>query len=710
MAKRRKKKNLVLNKYRLGLSMTILWSLFFFSLYFAEGSPVLMFLRTYASIAFGEVGLYVFFALCFFVGIVIIAKWYLMKLIMRQFMLMMFLISAVINFPIIDGDLNKYETLWWYISRPIIALLQVMFGHKAIATKAFIIILLVLAVVWILYSFNFSFPKISLQTETKPKKKAVAKKSRTQEYEEEEEEEEEEKPNFGQPVSRSLIKSLIKNKLENKIQEKEKVREKKIRPMINFSWEKPTFSVNTIELSPDQTVTIDESFLMEKAKALQNKLMEFNVPIMIEWFDIGPSIVQIRIKPDEGIRLSMIEWLSNDISLSLKSKSVRIIAPIPGTDCVGIQLPNPKPVMVRLWDILGSKEFTNEMKKSDNNLSLGKAIDGSVIIKTLESMPHLLVAGATGSGKSVWVNDFILSLMFQNTPSELKFLMVDPKQVELELYAGLPYLLAPIVFEPEKALKLLKRTEHEMERRYGVLKEMRVKNIDEYNRKTSTEKMFRIVFVIDELASMMLSKAKRDVENCITHISAKARAVGIHLVIATQRPSVDVITGLIKANIPTRIAFGTVSEIDSRTILGRKWAETLLGKWDMLYTDPTTKSPTRIQAPFVSTEEIEKVVMTLKTKYMGGLTEEDIYNQEIVNLLENKLEAGNQLFSGWGNDDDELVEQAIQVISQTRKASATLLQRKLGVGFARAARIMDILEERGAIGPQDGAKQRDIFI
>ena len=625
-------------------------------------------------------------------------------------MIMMVIVSAVINFPIIDGDIGKYEQYGGYISWPVLALLQVLFGHKALATKSFIIILLILSVVRILYSLNISLPKISLKTEEKPKNTAKSKTSKYVEEEEEEEEEEEKKHDFGQPVSRSLIKSLIKEKLEHKIAEKEQIKEKKLKPTINFSGEKPTFSTTCLESNADQTVTIDETFLMEKAKALQNKLMEFNVPIMIEWFDIWPSIVQIRIKPDEGIRLATIESLSNDISLSLKSKSVRIVAPIPGTDCVGIQLPNPKPIMVRLGDVLWSSEFTNDMKKSDNNLSLGKTIDGSIVIKTLESMPHLLVAWATGSGKSVGVNDFILSLMYQNTPSELKFLMVDPKQVELELYEWLPYLLAPIVFEPEKALKLLKRTEHEMERRYGILKEQRVKNIDEYNQKVTGEKMFRIVFVVDELASMMLSKAKRDVENCITHISAKARAVGIHLIIATQRPSVDVITGLIKANIPTRIAFGTVSEIDSRTIIGRKWAETLLGKWDMLYTDPSTKSPIRIQAPFISTEEIEKIVMTLKTKYMGGLTEEDIYNQEIVGLLENKLESGEQLFSWWGNDDDELVEKAIQVISQTRKASATLLQRKLGVGFARAARIMDILEEKWVIGPQDGAKPRDIFI
>jgi len=391
---------------------------------------------------------------------------------------------------------------------------------------------------------------------------------------------------------------------------------------------------------------------MEKAKALQDKLLEFNVPITIEWFDIGPSIVQIRIKPDSGIRIATLESLTHDIALSLKSKSLRIVAPIPGTDCVGIQLPNPKPMMVRLWDVLSNPDFAADMKKSDNNLSLGKAIDGSIVTKTLESMPHLLVAWATGSGKSVGVNDFILSLMYQNTPSELKFLMVDPKQVELELYSGLPYMLAPIVFESDKALKLLKWTVQEMENRYSLLREKRVKNITEYNSKIIGEKMFRIVFVIDELADMMMGGNKKDVEICITRIAQKARAVWIHLIVATQRPSVNVITGLIKANIPTRIAFWVVSEIDSRTILGRQGAETLLGKWDMLYIDPSTKFPVRIQAPYVTTEEIEKVVMTLKNKYMEGINEEDIYNQEIVNMLENKMEVGDALFS-WGDAGNE---------------------------------------------------------
>ena len=396
--------------------------------------------------------------------------------------------------------------------------------------------------------------------------------------------------------------------------------------------------------------------------------------------------MQIKIKPEEGIKISAIEGLSNDIKLSLKSKSLRIIAPIPGTDMIGIQIPNPKASMVRLGDIIGTEEFSMQMKKNSTNLSLGKGIDGSVQVKALESMPHLLVAGATGSGKSVGINDFIVSLMFQNTPAELKFLMVDPKQVELEMYSGLPYLLAPIVYDSGKAIKLLQWTVEEMEKRYSTLKDQRVRNLDEYNQKMEAEgqeKMYRIVFIIDEMADMMLSSSanRKEVENCINRLAAKARAVGIHLILATQRPSVNVITGLIKANIPTRIAFGVVSEVDSRTILGRKGAEDLVGKGDMLYMDPSTKFPIRIQAPFVSTEEIERVVSQLRNKYMQNLTEEDIYHPEIIAALESKVETARGVLSsgGEGGNDEDLINQAIQVIAETRKASATLLQRKLNV-------------------------------
>ncbi|HKL43902.1 MAG TPA: DNA translocase FtsK [Candidatus Absconditabacterales bacterium] len=710
---RRKKKTLILNKYKLGVAMFILGGLYFFSLYLAKGSPIFEILTNYASVVFGEIGLNIFFGLCMLVGILIISKGYLMNLLIKQFLVVMILVSGIINFPIIDGDTNKYESFGGYISWPLIELLNAMFGAQATAVKSFVVILFVGSVVRVLYTFNFSIPKINVKLERYKRSKAK-KTSRTSRSERDTtnaiaKKINQTKQDFGtqnpQEVSRSFIKSMIKQKAE------EKIEEKKPKPMIKFSGDKPTFDISLLKSNAGVTTTIDEKFLMEKARSLQSKLKEFNVAISIEGFDLGPSIVQIRVKPEAGIAISKIEALSNDIKLSLKSKSLRIIAPIPGTDSVGIQLPNPKPTIVRVGDMLSSKEFQERMNKSDTNLTLGKQIDGSIITKTLESMPHLLVAGATGSGKSVGVNDFILSLMYQNSPSELKFLMVDPKQVELELYSGLPYMLGPIVSDPDKALKLLRRAVDEMERRYTLLKDKRVKNIEEYNKKVISEKMYRIVFVIDELADMMMQKNKKDVENAITRIAQKARAIGIHLIVATQRPSVNVITGLIKANMPTRIAFGVVSEIDSRTILGRKGAEDLVGRGDMLYIDPGTKRPVRIQAPFVETSEIEKVVKTLKDKYMRGLSENDIYNPEIIKALESKLEtAGGSYSGGGGGSDEELIEQAIQVIAQTRKASATLLQRKLNVGFARAARIMDELEDRGIIGPQQGAKARDIFI
>ncbi len=642
-------------------------------------------------------------------------------------------VSAFLNVRIWNAPTPMSQIPWaengGFFSRPLIRLLERGLGaQNTTAIKAVIITLLLILIGYLLYVFNVrlpKLPKINIETPEAPNKKEKKSDSKEQE-----------RPTItitrpeistaeimekvsqatGKITSSSLGSwSLLKDMLKSKVEQK--IEEKKPKPVIHYSGDKPTFGTSLLESTLGQAQTIDENFLVEKAKALQTKLGEFWVPIAIEGFDIGPSIVQIKIKPEEWIRISAIEGLANDIKLSLKSKSLRIIAPIPWTDLVGIQIPNPKPNMVRLGDIINTSEFSENMKKNWTNLSLGKGIDGSIQIKALESMPHLLVAGATGSGKSVGINDFIVSLMFQNTPAELKFLMVDPKQVELEMYSGLPYLLAPIVYDSGKAIKLLQRTVEEMEKRYSTLKDERVRNLDEYNARMQSEgkeKMYRIVFIIDEMADMMLSSSanRKEVENCINRLAAKARAVGIHLILATQRPSVNVITGLIKANIPTRIAFGVVSEVDSRTILGRKGAEDLVGKGDMLYMDPSTKFPIRIQAPFIATEEIEKVVAQLRNKYMQGLSEEDIYHPEIVAALESRLETAKGSFGGSGDsgDDEDLVNQAIQVIAETRKASATLLQRKLNVWFARAARIMDILEERGIIGPAEWAKPRDIFI
>ena len=646
-----------------------------------------------------------------------------MNLLLKQFVILIMLISAMLNFQVIDWVSTSYQEFWWYISWPLIKLLDLMFGWSAVAIKAFIIILLIGTVIWILYSFNFSLPKLNLKMETYKEPKQNTKPEARSGREPTQTKSDIrwiiswntsniEKPTTNNAWGTGSIFDFLwggKNSWKSTVKTTTTPEPVK-RPTIRFSWDKPTFSTSLLKPGNSNT-SINEKFLVEKAKSLQDKLMEFNVPVTIEWFDLWPSVVQIRIKPEAWVAISKIESLTNDIKLSLKSKSLRIVAPIPGTDTVGIQIPNPDPKMVRLQDILASDEFQKWMTKDDTNLTLGKWIDGSVIVKCLDDMPHLLVAWATWSWKSVWVNWFILSLMYQNTPSELKFLMVDPKQVELELYSGLPYMLGPIVSDPDKALKLLRWAVDEMEKRYGLLKEKRVRNIAEYNQKIIGEKMFRIVFVIDELADMMMHKNKKDVETCITRIAQKARAVWIHLIVATQRPSVNVITWLIKANMPTRIAFWVVSQVDSMTILGRKWAEDLVWKWDLLYIDTTTKRPIRAQSPFVETWEIESVVQTLKNKYMNWLSEDDIYNPEIIQALEDKLDNSWSSFGWWGGGtDEELIQQAIQIIAETRKASATLLQRKLNVWFARAARIMDELEERWIVWPQEWAKPRDIYI
>ena len=699
----------------------------------AQGSPIFNFFTKYSTIAFGEIWLLFFFVLAIVVGVLVLVKWHLAKFLVKYYFALLMLISAFLNVRLwtLQTPIN-YTANGGYFSWPLIWLLEKWLknGSQSYITAiyAIVIVLLLGAIVYLLYVLNVrlpKLPKINIEQSEKP----IKKEKKTDSKEDERPTITISRPDIStddilEKVSQatgkvvqatsswgSLLKEMFKTKVTQKIEEK------KPKPVISFSGDKPTFGYSALESNLGNQQTVDENFLVEKAKALQTKLSEFWVPISIEGFDIWPSIVQIKIKPEEGIKISAIEGLSNDIKLSLKSKSLRIIAPIPGTDMIGIQIPNPKASMVRLGDIISTEEFSMQMKKNSTNLSLGKGIDGSVQVKALESMPHLLVAGATGSGKSVGINDFIVSLMFQNTPAELKFLMVDPKQVELEMYSGLPYLLAPIVYDSGKAIKLLQWTVEEMEKRYSTLKDQRVRNLDEYNQKMEAEgqeKMYRIVFIIDEMADMMLSSSanRKEVENCINRLAAKARAVGIHLILATQRPSVNVITGLIKANIPTRIAFGVVSEVDSRTILGRKGAEDLVGKGDMLYMDPSTKFPIRIQAPFVSTEEIERVVSQLRNKYMQNLTEEDIYHPEIIAALESKIETARGVLSGGGEggNDEDLINQAIQVIAETRKASATLLQRKLNVGFARAARIMDVLEERGIIWPQEGAKPRDIFI
>jgi DNA segregation ATPase FtsK/SpoIIIE, S-DNA-T family len=338
-----------------------------------------------------------------------------------------------------------------------------------------------------------------------------------------------------------------KNSFKKTIQKKED--EASIKQLhVSFPSDKPSFDLSILTPWSNLWPDISEERLLTKAEAIREKLAEFNIDILIDGFNVWPTVVQFKLTPDSGIKISKIESYQQDIALALKTKSLRVIAPIPWTDKVWIEIPNPKPQMVRLSETLWSREFTTAMSDNLTNLAIGKWIDGQHIVKPLEKMPHLLVAWATGSGKSVWVNDFISSLIYQNTPSELKFIMVDPKQVELGMYEGIPYLLAPIITQADKAIKVLRRAVDFMEERYRLLKEAKVRNLDEYNAKLPVEQnMYRLVIIIDELADLMMSGNKKDTETYIARIAQKARAVWIHLILATQRPSVNVITGIIKA-------------------------------------------------------------------------------------------------------------------------------------------------------------------
>ncbi len=398
----------------------------------------------------------------------------------------------------------------------------------------------------------------------------------------------------------------------------------------------------------------------------------------------------------------------------MAAQSLRIEAPIPGKALVGIEMPNAKRTTVHLREILESQSFVQS--QSSLTLPLGRDVSGDAIVASLEGMPHLLIAGATGSGKSVCMNTFLTALLYQNAPHELKFILIDHKRVELMPYDGIPHLLTPVITEAEKALQALRWAVAEMGRRLHRFSEQGARNLAEYNEKqTEEEKMLpRIVVVIDELADLMMRQFRKDTETMIARISQMARAVGMHLIIATQRPSVDVITGLIKANIPTRIAFRVVSSVDSRTILDSIGAEDLLGQGDMLYMTASTPKPVRIQGIFTSTKEVERVINAVKIAGGGKLTEqigladEDGEGED----GDNSATAATGLIDLDADDNggDDLFFEAVRVVQETGKASASLLQRQLKVGYARAARLLDIMEEKGLIGPADGAKPRKVYL
>ncbi len=463
---------------------------------------------------------------------------------------------------------------------------------------------------------------------------------------------------------------------------------------------KPSKRKTTIQLSLDllRNVLYQPTSGDIKANKLiiEKTLENFGIPVEMGEVNVGPTVTQFTLKPAEGIKLASITALQNDLSLALAAHPLRIEAPIPGRALVGIEVPNQKVALVTVREILESSEF----KSRKNNLSiiLGKDVSGRARIASLASMPHLLIAGSTGSGKTVCINTIIISLLFQNTPESLRFIMVDPKRVELPLYNDIPHLLTPVITDVKKTLNALRWTIKEMERRFDILSTAGKRDIASYNTLTD-EKLPYIVIVIDELAEIMLTVGV-EAESLIILLAQKARAVGIHLILATQRPSVDVITGLIKANITSRIAFAVASQMDSRTILDTGGAEKLIGRGDMLYVSAELSKPVRIQGAYLVDEEIDRVVKRLKEHG------EPTYETAIVEKSSGGL-AGS---GGFGDDEDELLSRAKEVIIQAKKASASLLQRRLRVGYARAARLLDLLEAQGIIGPADGARPRDVLI
>jgi len=465
-----------------------------------------------------------------------------------------------------------------------------------------------------------------------------------------------------------------------------------------LEWEFPSLDL----LNPTVTdIQADDTFLKKSAEGIKDKLEQFGVDVTMQEANVGPTVIQYTLKPAEGVKLSKITALKSDICMALSAKAIRIEAPIPGKGLVGIEVPNDHRSNVHLREIIESDAF--DIMNSKLRLPLGRDVSGNPIVADLETMPHLLIAGATGSGKSVCMNAFLLSLLYQNTPEELKLILVDPKRVELGPYNGMPYLLTPVIKDPEKAAISLRWVVAEMSRRYQVLSDAKHRNIQEYNADEDIkEKLPKIIVVIDELADLMMASG-REVEASICRIAQMARAVGIHLIIATQRPSVDVITGLIKANIPARIAFAVSSGIDSRTILDGIGAEDLLGRGDMLYLPSGMGKPFRVQGVYVSSKEIEKVTNQVK------LSVEPEYDEAVTAISTAAARLNGIPDSKAGLSEDAMYEQAYNLVHEAKKASASLLQRRLKLGYARAARLIDILEENGVVGPADGAKPRNVY-
>ena len=507
------------------------------------------------------------------------------------------------------------------------------------------------------------------------------------------------------------LKLDIKEKKPLKIkEEKESPQESYIEPPKKTDlshYQLPPLSL--LSTRSTHNVSKEKSAANKNAARLTNVLKQFGVNATIENAFIGPTITKYELKLEIGTRVNKILQLQDDIKLALATADIRIEAPIPGKPYVGIEVPNQSAAMVGFKDVLKSLLSTSKYQHNPLVVALGKDVSGKPVFAQLDKMPHLLIAGATGSGKSVCVNTIISSILMRAKPDEVKLILVDPKKVELSIYNGIPHLLAPVVTDPKKAAAVLREVVAEMERRYDLFASVNARNIQGYNEFAKTynedhtdepkEILPYHVIILDEVADLMMV-ASKDVEDCIMRISQMARAAGIHLIVATQRPSTDIITGVIKANIPSRIAFAVSSSIDSRTILDTSGAEKLLGKGDMLFSPMGSSSPMRVQGCFVSDEEVSAIVHYVSSQ------QEAVYEDKYVNVKSISSTQGSDDF----DEEDEEYEKCREFVIQAQKASTSLLQRKFRIGYNKAARIIDRLEEEGVIGPQLGSKPREVYI
>ncbi|MBP3463210.1 MAG: DNA translocase FtsK 4TM domain-containing protein [Clostridia bacterium] len=503
--------------------------------------------------------------------------------------------------------------------------------------------------------------------------------------------------------------------LENIFKEVQEEKEEKTKAVLQLEHQTHTIDDENYEMPPvellaqgsGKTAKGSKKALTDTATKLQKTLYSFGVSAKVENVSVGPVITRYELKPAEGVRVSKIAKLSDDIALNLAAESIRIEAPIPGKQAVGIEIPNKEKESVPIRDIIDSDEFKNS--KSKLSFALGKNVSGENIIADIAKMPHVLIAGSTGSGKSVCINTLITSILYKAKPSEVKLIMVDPKVVELSVYNGIPHLLIPVVTDPKKAAGALAWAVQEMVNRYSLFAKKNVRDIKGYNaalqKEGNEETMPQIVIIVDELADLMMVSPK-DVEDAICRLAQMARAAGMHLVIATQRPSVDVITGIIKANIPSRIAFAVSSQVDSRTILDGSGAEKLLGKGDMLFYPSGASKATRVQGAFISDGDVEKIVDFLKR---DG---ETVYNEDILETIEKANTSDRDLESENSEDDeaDPFLAEAIEAVIEIGSASASLIQRRFKVGYARAGRIIDQMEARGIISGYQGSKPREVLM